>query len=92
MYTETRREEHYQRYTAVIHLVTAADGAEEFYDRWPEAHRPEQVEDAIRMDGLLHRVWRDHPCYHRIDNVGKSWKEKAENARVILSGLLASIE
>jgi len=91
-YTETRREEHYQRYTAVIHLVTAADGAEEHYTNWPEAHRPEQIEDAIRLDGLLHRIWRHHPCYHRIGNVDTSWKEKAGKAQAILSGLLASIE
>ena len=87
-YTETTQEQHYRRYNAVIHLVTAADGAEEHYARWPEAHRPEQIVDAIRLDGLLHRVWRDHPCYHRIDNVGKSWKGKAEKARGILSDLL----
>jgi hypothetical protein len=61
VYTGTTREEHYRRYTAVVHLVTAADGAEEHYARWPEAHRPEQIEDAVRLDGLLHQVWRDHP-------------------------------
>ena len=88
-YTETTQEEHYRRYTAVIHLVTAADGAEEHYARWPDAHRPEQIEDAIRLDGLLQRVWRDHPCYHRIDNVGRSWKGKAEKARSILSSLVS---
>ncbi len=90
-YTETTREEHYRRYTAVIHLVTAADGAEENYTRWPDAHRPEQIEDAIRLDGLLHRVWRDHPGYHRIDNVGQRWKEKEEKARSILSSLIPSM-
>jgi hypothetical protein len=84
-YTQTTREAHHIRYTAVIHLVTAAEGAAEHYTTWPEAHRPEQVEDAIRLDGLLHRVWRDHPCYHRVDNFGKSWKEKAEEAKAILS-------
>jgi hypothetical protein len=87
--TETTREAHYQRCAAVLHLVTAADGAAEYYTRWPDAHCPEQIEDAIRLDGLLHRVWRDHPCYHRIDNLGRRWVKKAENVRVILSGLLA---
>ena len=90
-YTESTREQHDQRYTAVIHLVTAADGAVDHYTRWPEAHRPERTEDAVRLDGLLHRVWRDHPCYHRIDNAGKSWEEKTGDARAILSGLLASM-
>ena len=39
-FTGTCREEHYARYQAVIHLVTAADGAAEHYVRWPQAHRP----------------------------------------------------
>lgn len=88
VYTETTREEHYRRYTAVIHLVTAADGAEEYYARWPEAHRPEQIEDAIRLDGLLHQVWRDHPRYYRIGNEGQGWEAKAEEAKKILDGIL----
>jgi hypothetical protein len=83
-FTQTRREEHYQRYSAVIHLITAADGAAPHYTRWPEAHRPEQIEDAVRLDGLLHQVWRDHPHYHRIDNEGRDWADKAQAARAIL--------
>jgi len=88
MFTGTKCEDHYQRYKAVIHLVTAADGAEEHYTRWPEAHRPEQIEDAIRLDTLLHQVWRDHPHYYRIDNQGRDWAAKSREARGILSGLL----
>lgn len=88
-YTGTTLDQQYQRYSAVLHLVTAADGAQEHYARWPEAHRPERIEDALRLDGLLHRVWRDHPCYYRLDNVGRSWQAKAEKARTILSGLLS---
>lgn len=86
-FTGTKREDHYRRYSAVIQLVTAADGAEEHYARWPEAHRPERFEDAIRLDALLHQVWRDHPRYFRLDNKGRDWAAKSEEARVILSGL-----
>jgi hypothetical protein len=86
-FTGKKREDHYQRYTAVIHLVTAADGAEEHYAHWPKAHRPEPVEDAIRLDALLHQAWRDHPHYYRIDNQGRDWAAKAEEARVIMAGL-----
>lgn len=88
-YTETTREEHLQRYSAVIHLVTTADGAQEHYTRWPDAHRPEQVEDAIRLDGLLHQVWRDHPNYNRISNEGIDWLTKTRIARAILEHYLA---
>lgn len=55
-FTGTKREEHYRRYTAIIHLVTAADGAAAHYTRWPDAHRPEQIEDAIRL-GNEGRDW-----------------------------------
>ena len=48
---------HYRRYTAVIHLVTTADGAEETYRYWPAAHRSETPEQAVRIDRLLRRRW-----------------------------------
>jgi hypothetical protein len=86
-FTGTRREEHYRRYAAVLHLVTAADGAPEAYTRWPQAHRLEQLEDAIRLDRRLHQVWRDHPRYYRLDNAGRDWAAKSQAAREILAGL-----
>lgn len=69
----------------MIHLVTAADGAIEYYRRWPEAHRPETPEDAIRLDRLLERVWSGHPRYHRVDNAGRDWPAKAAVAQAILA-------
>ena len=89
-FTGTNRVECYRRYTAVIHLVTAADGAPAHYTRWPGAHRPEQIEDAVRLDRLLHQVWRDHPHYYRLDNEQKDWPAKSGEARRILSGLFVS--
>jgi hypothetical protein len=86
-YTETAWEKHYRRYTAVIHLVTAADGAEEHYTRWPEAHRPEQIEDAIRLDRLLHQVWHGHPRYFCIGNERQGWEAKAEKAKSIFDSI-----
>jgi hypothetical protein len=91
-FTGTEREDHYRRYAAVIHLVTAADGAEANYTRWPEAHRSEGIEDAIGLDRLLHRVWRDHPRYYRLGNEGRDWAAKSKEAQAILSGLLPSRE
>lgn len=87
-FTGTRLEDHYRRYAAVIHLVTAADGACSHYTKWPDAHRPEEIEDAVRLDRLLHRVWRDHPAYHRLDNKGCDWPAKSRAARAILADLL----
>lgn len=87
-YTGTQLEEHYRRYTAVIHLVTAADGAAAHYTRWPAAHRPEEIEDAVRLDRLLRKVWGGHPRYFYLDNQGRDWVAKANAARQILAGLL----
>ena len=88
-FTDTTLHQHYQQYTGVIHLVTAADGAMSQYSRWPEAHRPEEVEDAIRLDRLLHRVWRDHPQYYRLDNDGRDWEAKSQAARKIIAHLVS---
>ena len=87
-YTGTRREEHYARYTAVIHLVTAADGAVEHYKKYPEAHRPETPQQAIEIDRLLEQAWCQHPRYYRIGNEGRDWPAKAQQARQILEGLV----
>jgi len=84
-FTETTRDEHYRRYLAVIHLVTAADGAEEHYLMWPHAHRPERPEDAVRLDRLLEGAWRDHPRYFRLDNAGRDWQAKSQAARAYLA-------
>jgi predicted ATPase len=88
-YTRTTREQHYRRYKSVIHLVTAADGAKAHYQRWPDAHRPETIEQAVRLDRLLAQAWGGHPCYHRLNNEGQNWAAKAAAAKEILAGLLA---
>ena len=46
-----------RRYEAVIHLVTAADGAREFY----KASNHESVEKAIEKDEKLINAWVGHP-------------------------------
>jgi AAA domain len=87
-FTGTKREDHYRRYTAVIHLVTAADGAAEHYTRWPEAHRPETPEESIKLDNLLEKVWHDHPRFYRLDNKGISWEQKSRKAKEIIQQFL----
>ncbi len=87
-FTKTSFDDHYQRYAAVIHLVTAADGASWAYTRWPEAHRPEEEKEAIRLDRWFHNAWRGHPNYFRLDNDGRNWQEKSTKARRILASVL----
>jgi predicted ATPase len=86
-YTGTVRAQHYQRYQAVIHLVTSASGAPEAYINQPSAPRKESPQDAVRLDRLLEQVWGEHPHYQRIDNSEKGWLDKSRQARKILEKL-----
>jgi hypothetical protein len=87
-FTGTRLQDHYRRYTAVIHLVTAADGVPWEYTRWPAAHRPESAAEALDLDRWLQQAWDGHPRYYRLGNEGRDWRAKSEAARHILSRLL----
>lgn len=56
------------RYDAVIHLVTAADGAAEFYTLANNAARSESLEQAIVLDKKLQDAWIGHPHLRVIGN------------------------
>lgn len=71
--TGMSREEHYQRYLGVIHLQNAAIGAEGFYRRWPDAHRPETIEQAAEIDRLCARVCSSIRNRLLVNNFGKDW-------------------
>lgn len=86
-FTGLTRAEHYRRYDAVIHLVTAADGVPREYTRWPQAHRPEEPDEAIQLDRWLEEAWGGHPRYTRLDNAGRDWAAKSREARAILDGI-----
>jgi hypothetical protein len=52
----------------VIHLVTAADGAKEFYTDANNAARYESAKDAVELDKKLINAWVGHPHFSIIDN------------------------
>ena len=56
------------RYDAVFHLVTAANGAEKFYSSANNAARYETVEQAIALDDRLIGAWTGHRYLRVIDN------------------------
>jgi hypothetical protein len=56
------------RYDAVIHLVTAADGAEKFYTLENNQARSETPEVAMWVDKRTQSVWNGHPNYRVISN------------------------
>ena len=67
------------RYDAVLHLVSAAIGAESFYSNETNLTRLETIEEAIALDIKLQAAWSGHPHHAIIDNSnGKSFETKLE--------------
>ncbi len=57
-----------RRYEAVIHLATAAEGAEQHYTTANNAARTETPEQARRLDARIRDAWIGHPHLRVIDN------------------------
>ncbi len=55
-------------YDAVFHLVTAADGAEKYYNLTSNTVRRESIEEARRLDIETMAVWTGTPHLRIIDN------------------------
>lgn len=81
------RQDAYGRYDAVVHLVTAAIGAERFFSHETNEHRLEGVEEAVRVDEALRAGWSGHPNLQVIDNEG-TFKEKLDRA---VAAVLAAV-
>jgi CYTH domain-containing protein/predicted ATPase len=56
------------RYNGVVHLVTAADGAVEYYTGENNKARIETPEEAIRLDERIRESWLGHPHFRIVDN------------------------
>jgi predicted ATPase len=56
------------RYNAVIHMVTAADGAPSFYSLENNVARSETPEEAIALDQKTQKAWMGHPRLLVLDN------------------------
>ena len=65
----------FSRYDMVLHLVTSANGAAEFYNSDNEA-RFESAEQAINTDNRIQRVWMNHPAFTIVDNSEKGFQKK----------------
>lgn len=57
-----------RRYEAVVHLVTCADGASEFYTSANNEARYETPQEAMELDKKLINAWVGHPHFSIIDN------------------------
>jgi len=68
-----------KRYDCVLHLVTAANGAEPFYTLQGNAARTEGAGEARDVDRRLMGAWMGHPAFILVDNVSVGlFEEKLE--------------
>jgi len=64
------------RYNQVIHMVTAAKGAEEFYSIEDHPSRSEGVELARHLDTRAAEAWVGHPYVDLVDNSNDNFDAK----------------
>jgi CYTH domain-containing protein/predicted ATPase len=76
-----------QRYDAVVHLVTAAEGAEQFYSNQNNAVRYETPEQARGVDQRLRRAWVGHPRLRIIDNAS-NFEDKMRRVVAAVSAIV----
>jgi predicted ATPase len=67
-----------RRYEAVVHMVSAADGAEKFYTLENNGARYESVQEAVELDKRLINAWVGHPHFSIIQNNSKSFQDKID--------------
>lgn len=76
------------RYDAVMHMVTAADGAQEFYDSISNEARYESVEEAIDKDKKIREAYMGHKRWVMIDNSVNDFQQKINNAKTQIQHIL----
>jgi hypothetical protein len=73
-----------KRYDGVIHMVTAADGADKFYNKSNEA-RYENIAQAVDVDKRLRNAYLGHYKFHIVDNKNTDFNGKIEKCRGIVN-------
>lgn len=83
----TSRVKMMREYLMVVHLVTAADGAEAFYSLDNNATRTETLEQARELDYRSRHAWRGHAHLSVIDNA-TDFTTKMQRAKRALGRVL----
>lgn len=65
-----------KRYEAIVHLMTAAEGAEEFFMTADKSE--ENLEQARLIDKRLVEAWVGHPQFNIVKNTKKGFKTKID--------------
>lgn len=82
----------YSMYDGVIHLVTAARGAEKYYTLSNNLARVETIDEAIRLDKKIIDAWIGHPYLKIIDNENKNFTEKIDKLFIEVLNILGEPE
>ena len=68
-----------KRYEAVVHLMTAAEGAEEFYvSEIKPKNQGDSLEAARQIDRKLIEAWVGHPSFSIVKNTRKGFNKKID--------------
>eukprot|EP01064_Diplonema_japonicum_P006764 TRINITY_DN14592_c0_g1_i1.p1 TRINITY_DN14592_c0_g1~~TRINITY_DN14592_c0_g1_i1.p1 ORF type:complete len:525 (+),score=105.53 TRINITY_DN14592_c0_g1_i1:25-1599(+) len=77
------------RYDLVIHLVTAAAGAREYYTTANNTARSETPDEAVQQDQQLREAWLGHPKHRIITNEpDQPFQEKLDRATLPICQLI----
>ncbi len=76
-----------KRYDAVLHLCTAAKGAEKFYTCENNSSRTENIEQAVILDDKIIKAWTGHPHLRVIPNRG-TFEDKLNDVIAEISAVL----
>jgi nicotinamide riboside kinase len=88
LYCQTTIEALQARYDLVIHLVTAADGAEKFYTLSNNTARTETIEEARDLDQRTCQAWITHPAHHIVRNEEDGFQAKMLRAVLLIENSL----
>jgi hypothetical protein len=69
------------RYDAILHMVTAADGASKFYAALSNEARYESIEEAVTKDKKLREAYMGHKKWIFIDNKVSTFEQKINRAK-----------
>lgn len=76
-----------KRYDSVIHLVSAADGAEQFYTNENNGTRLETRDEAVLLDKRTMEAWCGHEIVSVITNKGSFQQKMEETLEAMLSSI-----
>jgi len=76
------------RYDAVVHMVTAADGAESFYETITNEARYNTAAESVVIDKKLREAYMGHQRWFMIDNPGCDFDQKIAKTKETIYHIL----